>query len=80
MNRELAKHVAVTGFRSMSDVTGLLPLLREHCTADEYEAYRAAITNVAGEIVLHVINPAFAIQPDLEQEIEASINKYSKIL
>lgn len=80
MDRELAKHVVVTGFRSMSEVTDLLQLLKEHCTADEYSAYRSAITGLAGAIVTQVINPAFAGQPGLEQEVEASINKYLKIL
>jgi hypothetical protein len=79
LNRELAKHVAVTGFRSMSEVTDLLPLLKEHCTADEYSAYRGAITNIAGAIVIQVINRAFAAQPGLEQDVEVSVNKYLKI-
>jgi hypothetical protein len=64
----------------MSDITDLLPLLKEHCTADEYSAYRSAITDLAGVIVTEVINPAFAGQPGLEQEIEASVNKYLKIV
>jgi len=79
LDRELAKHVVVTGFRSMSDVTSLLPLLQKHCTADEYSAYRSAITELASAIVTQVINPAFASQPGLEQEVEASVNKYLKI-
>ena len=79
MDRQLAKHVVVTGFRSMSDVTDLLPILQKHCTPDEYSAYRSAITELAGAIVTQVINPAFAGQPGLEQEVEASVNKYSKI-
>lgn len=80
MDRELAKHVVVTGFRSMSEVTDLLRLLKVHCAADEYSAYRSAITDLAGAIVTQIINPAFAEQPGLEQEIEASVNKYLKIL
>jgi hypothetical protein len=80
MDRELAKHVVVTGFRSMSDVTELLPLLKEHCGEDEYSAYRSIITDVAGAIVTYIINPAFATHPELEQEIEAAVNKYLKII
>jgi hypothetical protein len=80
VDRELAKHVVVAGFRSMSDITGLLPLLQKHCTADEYLAYRSAITELAGAIVAQIINPAFAGQPGLEQEVEASVNKYQKVL
>jgi hypothetical protein len=80
LDRELAKHVVITGFQSMSDVTNLLPLLKGHCTEEEYSAYRSAITDLAGAIVTQIINPGFAGQPGLEQEVEASVNKYSKIL
>jgi hypothetical protein len=79
LDRELAKHVVVTGFRSMSEVTDLLPLLKDHCTTNEYAMYRQAITDIAGAIVTQVINRAFAAQPGLEQEVEASVNKYLKI-
>ena len=80
MDRQLAKHVVVTGFRWMSEVTDLLPLLKLHCTADQYSAYRDAITEIAGVIATEFLNPAFAVQPGLEQEVEASVNKYSIIL
>jgi hypothetical protein len=80
MDRELAKHAVVMGFRSMSEVTDLLPLLQAHCTPEEYASYRAAITDIAGTIAIKVLNPIFAGQPGLEQELEASVNKYSKIL
>jgi hypothetical protein len=80
MDRELAKHIVVTGFSSMADVTDLLPRLQKHCTTDEYPAYCAAITDIAGTIVTKILNPAFASRPGLEKEVEASINKYSKIL
>jgi hypothetical protein len=63
----------------MSEVTDLLPLLQAHCTAEEYAAYRSAITDIAGTIVIKVLNPIFAAQPGLEQELETSANKYSKI-
>jgi hypothetical protein len=63
----------------MSDVTDLLPLLQAHCTAQEYATYRAAITDIAGTIVVKVLNPIFAAQLGLEQEVEALVNKYSKI-
>jgi len=80
LDRELAKHVVVTGFRSISEVTDLLPLLKVHCTADEYSAYRSVLTDLAGTIVTQIINPVFAGQPGLEQEVESSVNKYLKIL
>jgi hypothetical protein len=80
LDRKLAKHAVVTGFQSMSDVTNLLPLLQKHCTPEEYSAYRSAITDLAGAITTQIINPAFADQPGLEQEVEASVNKYLKII
>jgi hypothetical protein len=80
LNRELAKHVVLAGFQSMSDVTDLLPLLKAHCAENEYEIYRNAIAGIAGTIVTQVLNPVFATQPGLEHELEASVTKYAKIL
>jgi hypothetical protein len=79
MNRELAKHIVITGFHSMSEVTNLLPLLQAHCSPEEYSIYRKAIADIAGTIVTEVLNPIFTWQPGLEQEIQASVEKYSKI-
>jgi hypothetical protein len=80
MNRDLAKHVAVTGFRSMSHVTNLLPLLKAHCDPDEYAAYKDAIANIAAALSVEIITRVFSSHPEVEKDIDGKVAAYGKIL
>ena len=80
MERELAKHIAVTGFRSASLLQELLTLLKEHCDQTEYKQYAKAIASVSAEISLEILNPIFQKNPDLKIEIENKIKKFGKFI
>lgn len=80
MDKDLARHVARIGFSCMSHLTDLLPLLKTHCDAAEYDAYRKAIATVAGHISVDIINKALTPYPDLEKEIESKVEKYGVVI
>jgi len=80
MDRDLARHVIVASFRSFRELTMLLPLLKEHCDAAEYEIFAKAIAAVGVEIQMEVRKKAFALYPDLEQEIQGKIDKYGALI
>jgi len=73
MERELAKHVVATGFRSASVLQELVPLLKPHCDPNEYEKYARAIASVSAEISTEILNPIFDQFPDLKSEVEQKI-------
>ena len=80
MDKELARHVAIATFRSMSDLQQLIPLLKTHCSPEEYEAYLKGIASVSAAASTALLNKVFADHPEIEQEVEAKIAKYGKVI
>ena len=80
MDKEIARHVARVGFRAMRELSDLLPLLKEHCDAKEYETIAKAIATASAHISTQVIDSALSVYPELESEIEAKIKKYGLIV
>jgi hypothetical protein len=80
MEKELAKHVVTVGFHSLSLLEGLIPLLKEHCSDEEYQEYVKSIATVAADMSTEIFNKIFRQYPDLEKEVEQTINKYGKFI
>jgi hypothetical protein len=80
MDRELAKHVVISAFRSMRELTDLLEMLKEHCEATEYDSYLRGIGDVCAHIGTDLIDKAMAGHPDLKSELEAKMKKYQKFI
>lgn len=80
MDRQLAKHVVFTGFRSGCLLQELVPLLKAHCEMGEYEQYSKAIAAVSAEISIEILTPLFKLYPDLKTEVDAAIEKYGQII
>jgi hypothetical protein len=80
MNRDLAKHVAIVGYKAMGELTDLLELLKGHCDQTEYETYARGVAVIAGEIVRQLLNKTYTDHPDLEAETDAKIKKYGKLI
>ena len=78
MEKELAKLVALTAFRSSAELGNLIPLLREHCDEDEYRRLGAAIATASAEISRQILQYIFATHPELEAEIEANVSKFGR--
>ncbi|HTS94574.1 MAG TPA: hypothetical protein VMG55_21365 [Stellaceae bacterium] len=80
MEKDVARHVARVGFRAMRELTELIPLLKDHCAAQESDTFAKAIALASAHIGEQVINRALSPFPDLESEIEAKIKKYGVIV
>jgi hypothetical protein len=80
MDIDLARHVVRAAFRSSHELGELLPVLKEHCSEEEYRAYTKAIATAIASIQLELTNRAASEHPGLEQEIEVSMNKYGRYL
>ena len=79
MDRELAKLVAVTAFRSSADINNLVPLLKECCNEAEYKAYALAIASASAEISMQILNKIYEDHPDIKDEFEEKMHKYGRI-
>lgn len=80
MNKELARHVARTGFETMRHLSALLELLKEHCSSDEYQTYLKGVASIGAEINDALIKPALSAYPDLEQETDEKIKRYGLMI
>jgi hypothetical protein len=80
VDKDLARHVARIGFRAMRELSDVLPVLKKHCGAKEYDTFAKAIATANAHISEQVIDRALSTYPELESEIEAKIKKYGLIL
>jgi hypothetical protein len=80
MDINVARHVIRAAFRSGRELEGLLGLLKEHCSANEYKTYVTAIATAVASIQLEIVNRIASSHPALEEEIEALVSKYGRYL
>ena len=79
MERDLARHIIRTTFRTARELSGLL-LLKQHLDEEEYKAYARRIATAIYTIDVELIDPLYASQPGLKDEVEASLDKYERFL
>lgn len=80
MDNELARHVAMTAFRSSANLNDLIPLLKQHCRDDEYQIYLEAISAISGDIAYKVLKKIYSQHPDIEGDIDNRIDKYGQLI
>ena len=78
MDKELAKIVALTAFRSSADINNLIPMLKEHCSEDECRDFGIAIATASTEINLQILQKVFAMYPELSVEFDQQVRKYGR--
>lgn len=79
MDKELARHVARETLGGWKSLTDLVPLLKQNCSADEYEIYKKAIGKISGDISTEILGTVFKAYPDLEKEMESNRQKYGAV-
>jgi hypothetical protein len=80
MDKELARHVVYESFKASSKINNLIPLLKKHCDKDEYDLLVKKIAAISGEIGTELMNYVFANYPEIEEEIDSKIEKYSILI
>lgn len=77
MEKELAKFLAVTAFRSAADLGNLVPFLQE-CDEAERREFGIALATASAEINRQVLQKIFALHPDLADEFDQKIQKFGR--
>jgi fibrillarin-like rRNA methylase len=80
MHKEIAHHIAYESFRISSMLNNLIPILKENCDKDEYEFLAKKIAAISGDIGLELLNYVFSKYPDIKDEIDGKIQKYSTLI
>lgn len=80
MDKVIARQVLRAAFHSGRELEGLLRLLKERCSAREYESYARAIGRAIDGIGAEVINKVLEAHPDLTEEIEANLKNSGRAM
>ena len=81
MDRDLARHIARTTFRSSSMLADLVPLIAKHCDDEELASkLKRSLAEIIADASSEVNKEIFKLYPELEKEIEESIEKYAFLL
>jgi hypothetical protein len=77
MEKDLAKFIALTAFRSAADLGNLIPLLQE-CEETERKSFGMAFATASAEINRQVLQKVFAQYPELAEEFEQKVQKFGR--
>ena len=79
MNKEVAEYVASVAFKNAAELTRLIPLLKTHLSAEEYEPYRKFMTQVGAIIADEVLLKIFKEHPEIDAKIKATLETFGKL-
>jgi hypothetical protein len=78
MDKEIAKLIAITAFRSAADINNLVPFLKEYCSESKSRDFGIAIATASTKISPQILRKIFAMHPELEVEFDMQIQKYGR--
>jgi hypothetical protein len=79
VTEDLARLVALTGFRSSAELGNLIPVLKQHCSDVEFRAFSDAITHAMTTIQTAVTEKAMAQVPGLDAEWAAKVTTFGRV-
>ena len=64
MDKDLARHLVRSMIKSSSEMTSLIPVLKEFCDEEEYKYYGEILAKIAATVNLEVLNKIFTVYPE----------------
>ncbi|MBV9395241.1 MAG: hypothetical protein JOZ84_12620 [Methylobacteriaceae bacterium] len=80
MQKDLARRLIRSAFRSASESQSVLPLLKQQLPPADYKRYAHGVASATDAINQALLDPALAAFPELSQEVEASLKKHGRYL
>lgn len=77
MDKDLAKFIAITAFRSAADLGNLIPMLQS-CEEAERREMGVALAAASAEVNRQVLQKIFEKFPDLAEEFDRKIQKFGR--
>jgi hypothetical protein len=78
MEKDLARQLIRSAFRSSSELQSVLPLLKQQLPPADYKQYALGIASAIDAINQALLDPALAEFPELSQEVEASLKQHGR--
>jgi hypothetical protein len=80
MNKEVARFLANTAFRSSANLADLVSFMKEHCSVEEQKIYGIAIATAMTSIQMEVLGKLYKEFPEIEEEFQRQTEKYGRPL
>jgi hypothetical protein len=79
MNEELAWEMVRVSFQTARDLQGVLGLLKENCSAEDYRSYAGRISQAIDSVNDALLNTALAAHPELAERIETELEEFGRV-
>jgi fibrillarin-like rRNA methylase len=79
MNKETAEFVARVAFKNASELSKLVPILKDTLAPDEYEKIATSIAKISGLVAKEILFDIFDEHPDIDANLKNTIEKYGKL-
>ena len=79
MNDKLAWEMVRVSFRTAGELQQLLGLLKEDCSAEDYQNYAARIAQAIDAVNHALLNTAIAAHPEFVARIDADLESYGRV-
>ena len=80
MDKEVARFLAHTAFRSSANLADLVPFMKAHCSVEDQKNYSIAIATAMASIHLEVLDKLYKEFPEIEEEFQRQTKKYGRPL
>ena len=80
MDKEVARFIANTAFRSSANLADLVPFMQAYCSAEEQKKYTIAIATAMASIQQEVLGKLYKDFPDIEEDFQRQVEKYGRPL
>ena len=65
-DKKVAEQINAVMLKAQVEINNSIFLVKDNCSPEEFEAYRRGCAKVLGYILLDVLNPIYALHPDLK--------------
>ncbi|HXE53155.1 MAG TPA: hypothetical protein VN541_09075 [Tepidisphaeraceae bacterium] len=80
MTNDATRLILHAAFQSAAELQRILPTVKEHCSAAEYDDLRLKVATAIAAIGDEITNPLLAANPGLSKQIDDEIKRYGKLL
>jgi hypothetical protein len=79
MDEKLAWEMVRISFRTAGELQDMLGLLKQQCSAEDYQSYAARIAQAIDAVNDALLNTAISAHPELAMRIEADLEEFGHI-
>ena len=80
MDKDVARQIIRTAFRSGSELEGLIGVLKAGCDTNEYKYFAQQTAMAIDGIHVALVDAVLARFPELEKEMEANLARTGKVM